>query len=274
MNSDVSVVLVTYKRAEFLPRTLDGILNQTYRNFELLICDDCSPDNTQAVCEDYVKRDARIRYIRNPSNLGMPGNLNSGIKKANCELIANLHDGDIYYPTLLEKWRAALLEYPRAGFVFNIYRHLSPDGKSGQLTNSYPRLMTGDRFLSNAFKDRELECPVWGTVMSRKSVYEKVGYFDPQYSFWSDFDMWFRIAEFYDVAFVPELLIDLPSKAVMPHLFAKGAVNTHATLFRMYWAARKRHFKNQPAKLLPQLAKQIFDFGYSRTRRVVKRLSK
>ena len=274
MRPDVSVVLVTYKRADFLPRTLDGILAQTYGNFELLICDDTSPDNTQEVCESYAKRDSRIRYIRNPTNLGMPGNLNSGLKRASCELVANLHDGDIYYPTLLEKWRAALLEYPSAAFVFNIYRHLAPDEKSGILTSTFPSLMAGDEFLETVFTDRELECPVWGTVMGRSSIYKEMGYFDPQYSFWSDFDMWFRIAEKYDVAFVPELLIDLPSKTTMPHLFSKGAVNTHATLFRMYWAARKRHYRHRPAKLLPQLGKQIFDFGYSRTRRVMKRLAK
>lgn len=274
MKPDVSVVLVTYKRAQFLPQTLDGILGQTYSNFELLICDDTSPDNTQEVCEAYAKRDSRIRYIRNPKNLGMPGNLNSGLKQAQCELIANLHDGDIYYPTLLEKWRATLLEFPSAAFVFNVYRHLSPDGKTGILTGSFPRLMTGDEFLTKVFADRELECPVWGTVMGRSSVYREMGYFDPQYSFWSDFDMWFRIAEKYDVAFVPELLIDLPSKAAMPHLFSKGAVNTHATLFRMYWAARRRHFRRQPVKLAAELTKQIVDFGYSRTRRVMNRLAK
>jgi glycosyltransferase involved in cell wall biosynthesis len=273
LNPEVSVVLVTYNRAKFLPRTLDGILNQTFSNFELLICDDCSPDQTQAVCEEYAKRDSRIQYIRNPVNLGMPGNLNSGLKRARCELIANLHDGDIYYPALLEKWRDTLLKYPSAAFVFNIYRHLAPDGISGIFTNTFKPLISGREFLEDiCFVDRELECPVWGTVMGRKSVYESLGYFDPSYSFWADFDMWFRIAESYDIAFVPELLIDLPSRAIMPHLFTHGAVTAHRMMFRAYWNARLRHYRGRPLKLTAQLGKQIFDFGYSRTRRVSKRL--
>lgn len=187
--ADTSVVLVTYNRARFLPRTLESVLSQTYRNFELIICDDCSTDETEQVCRNYATRDSRIRYYRNPTNLGMPGNLNSGIDRAQYELIANLHDGDIYAPRLLEEWRAALLKYPSAGFVFNIYLHMAPDGKSGQLTNRFPEFIRGDEFLDICLKDRELEYPVWGTVMSRRSVYDALGSFDQKYSFWSDFDM-------------------------------------------------------------------------------------
>jgi glycosyltransferase involved in cell wall biosynthesis len=194
-------VLVTYNREKFLPRTLNCILDQTYTNFELLICDDSSTDNTETICREYARYDQRIRYHRNRANLGMPGNLNHGIRRARFEFVANLHDGDIYHPTLLEKWRDALIENPTAGFVFNIYRHLFPHGHSGALTSEFPSLLNGHHFLENVcFKDRELECPVWGTVMARRSVYEAVGHFDDTYTFWSDFDMWFRIAEQYDVA--------------------------------------------------------------------------
>lgn len=203
----------------------------------------------------------------------MPGNLNAGIRRARFEFVANLHDGDIYHPTLLEKWRAALLQYPTAGFVFNIYRHLSPGGASGKVTDRFPNFMSGGEFLEGVcFKDRELECPVWGTVMARREVYNALGLFDPGYGFWSDFDMWFRIAERYDVAFVPEALIDLPSRAVMPHLFSKGALTTHSTIFRMHWAARHRHYRSRPELLGRELGKQLFYFTYSRSRRVVQRL--
>ncbi len=274
MSPEVSVVLVTYNRCQFLSRTLDGILHQTFSNFELLICDDCSTDQTRVLCEEYATRDSRIQYIRNPVNLGMPGNLNAGIKRARCEFVANLHDGDIYYPTLLEKWRNALLDNPSAGFVFNIYRHLAPHGESGRYTRRFKSLISGREFLEDiAFADGDLGCPAWGTVMGRRSIYERLGYFDPRYSFWSDFDMWFRIAECHDVAFVPEHLIDLPSRIVMPHLFTPGALTTHATIFRAHWAARCRHYRTQPLNLTTQLAKQIVSFGNSRTRSVLRRLS-
>lgn len=273
LSTHVSVVLVTYNREKFLPRTLDCVLNQTYSDFELLICDDCSMDGTEAVCREYAKHDSRIRYYKNDVNLGMPGNLNAGIARTRFEFIANLHDGDIYHPTLLEKWRAALLSNPTAGFVFNIYRHLSPDGLSGTLTDRFPRFIQGREFLEKiCFRDTELECPVWGTVMARRGVYEALGLFDPAYGFWSDFDMWLRIAERYDVAFVPEVLIELPSRTNMPHLFASTALKSHPTIFRIYWTARRRHYWKRPVRLATELATQIFYFARSRTRRVARRL--
>ena len=273
MSPDVSIVLVTYNRAEFLPRTLDCILEQTYKNFELFICDDCSSDATPDICRRYEAQDKRIQYVRNQTNLAMPGNLNSGIRRCSGEVVAILHDGDIYHPAIIEKWRAALLEYPTAGFVFNIYRHLSPDGKSGALTDTFSRFLNGSYFLEKiCFRDRDLDCPVWGTVMARRAVLNQMGLLNPRYGFWSDFDMWFRIAESYDVAFVPEALIDLPSRKAMPHLFDKGALVTHATIFRMFWAARCRHYKHRPVNLAYELTKQVGYFVSSKTRRVLRRL--
>jgi glycosyltransferase involved in cell wall biosynthesis len=257
-----------------LPRTLDTILNQTFTNFELLICDDASPDGTAAVCEAYAARDARIRYFRNQQNLGMPGNLNAGLQRVRCELVANLHDGDIYHPELLEKWRNALLEYPSAGFVFNKYRHLDAQGKPSLVVNRFPPLMRGRDFLDYCFRDPHLENPVWGTVMARRSIYQELGYFDPQYSFWADFDMWFRIAEKYDVAFVDEALIDLPSKEIMPHLFQLRAIEAHRQMFRAFWAARRRHFRGQRGRLAYEFARQSSRFALSRSGRLAGRVKR
>jgi glycosyltransferase involved in cell wall biosynthesis len=239
----------------------------------LWICDDCSPDSTPEICQAYALKDSRVRYVRNPTNLRMPGNLNAGVRRSTCDLVAILHDGDIYDATILEKWRSALLAAPTAGFVFNIYRHLEPDGVSGSLTDAYPNFMTGDYFLEKlCFADREMECPVWGTVMARRNVLEEMGLFREKYGFWSDMDMYFRIAEKYDVAFVPEPLIDLPSRKVMPHLFSSGALTAHSMIFKMYWAARCRHYRGRPLTLAAGLSQQIFDFVYTKTRRVFRRL--
>ena len=100
----VSVVLTTYKRAHLLPATIDSILAQTFRDFELVISDDCSPDETEKGGREYERSDARVRYRRGAKNVGMPGNLNAGILATSGEYIANLHDGDEYDPTLIERW--------------------------------------------------------------------------------------------------------------------------------------------------------------------------
>src|SRR5262245_17133663 len=90
----VSIVLTTYNRAEALEQTIQMVLDQTYKSFELIICDDCSPDRTPSVCEKYAGLDTRVRYIRHPRNVKMPENLNAGIRAARGSYVANLHDGD------------------------------------------------------------------------------------------------------------------------------------------------------------------------------------
>ena len=270
--ADVSIVLVTYNRARFLRQTLESIASQTYPHFEVLICDDCSTDETQAVCREYVRRDSRFRYRRNDRNLAMPGNLNSGIRQARCEFIAGLHDGDTYAPTLIEKWREALIQHPTAGFVFNRYRHLDPDGRTRGITAAFPELVSGSDFLTRCLGDQQLQCPVWGTVMARRSVYEEMGFFDARYSFWSDVDMWFRIAEKYDVAHVPEVLIDLPHRKTMPHLFDPYNLDTHRYTFQIYWEAKRRRYRRQPLVATVELGKQTMGYGRALTARAMNKL--
>lgn len=270
-DADVSVVLVAYNRAQHIRRTLDCIANQTYTNFDVLICDDCSTDDTESVCREYVDLDPRFRYIKNKQNLRMPGNLNSGITRTGGEFVAIMHDGDIYAPNTLERWREALLEHPTAGFVFNRYEHLKPDGSTWFISAPRPRLMTGSDFLTWCFADRELQCPVWGTVMARRSVLEKMGLFDPHHSFWSDIDMWFRIAEKYDVAHVPEVLIQLPSRKAMPHLFDRLNLGAHRHMFEIYWRAKFRRHRSHPLTAALELSKQTFGFGMALSGRAYRR---
>jgi glycosyltransferase involved in cell wall biosynthesis len=126
----VSVVVTTYNRAPKLPPTLDTILAQDFGDFELIVSDDCSPDATEAVGRAYERRDPRVRYRRNPVNLRMPGNLNAAIAAANGEVIANLHDDDLYRPGLLSRWVAALGRHPTAAFVFNAHQVIDAHGRT------------------------------------------------------------------------------------------------------------------------------------------------
>ncbi len=83
----VSIIVVTYRRPHLLGQTIESLLVQTYGDFELLISDDCSDDETLSVCEKYAATDNRIRICTNLKNLGMPGNLNAAIKECKYDLI-------------------------------------------------------------------------------------------------------------------------------------------------------------------------------------------
>ena len=96
----VSVVVPTYNRAELLPRALDSVIAQTFRNFELIIVDDHSTDTTQRVIAEYAN-DPRVRALRHERTRGQSSALNRGIAVARGEYVAFLDDDDEWLPTKL-----------------------------------------------------------------------------------------------------------------------------------------------------------------------------
>jgi len=78
----ISVIIPTRNRSALLPRAIESVLGQTYKNIELIIVDDASHDATPEVVDRYAASDPRVSFLRNPDNLGKSGALNAGIKKA------------------------------------------------------------------------------------------------------------------------------------------------------------------------------------------------
>ena len=140
----ISVVLATFNRANVLEDTLRMVFAQTLDDFELIVCDDDSTDATPRVMTEWAARDPRIVYVRQPRNLGLPGNVIRGIALAKAELVAVLYDGDVYDPRLLERWVAGLRACPEAAFVFNAYNRLDADGRlRGDLSRASRFLCAG-----------------------------------------------------------------------------------------------------------------------------------
>jgi glycosyltransferase involved in cell wall biosynthesis len=102
-----------YNVGNYISESIDSILNQTFADFELLVIDDCSTDNTAEIVNAYT--DARIRYVKNEHNLGLAENLNKGIQLANTEYIARMDGDDISVSTCLEKQIQYLDNHPDVG---------------------------------------------------------------------------------------------------------------------------------------------------------------
>jgi len=248
----VSVVLATFNRANLLEDTLRMVLAQTFDDFELIICDDCSTDETPAVVAEWAAREPRIQYVRQPRNLGLAGNVSRGIALAKAELIAVLYDGDVYDPRLLDRWVAALHACPEAAFVFNAYNRLGADGGvevtyREHLDSCVPGQVLLERLY---FRRWRFSSPVWGTVMLRKGKYVAAGGLDTRFSFVADVDLYLRLAENNCVAYVPEPLIGLASRQTVPKLFRPPPRRVIRRAFR---EARVRHYRRRPLRLLAEM---------------------
>ena len=242
----VSICLTTYNRGSVLPASIDSLLAQDFGDFELIVSDDCSPDDTERICRAYEARDPRVRYFRNATNLRMPGNLNAAIARSRGRYVANLHDGDVFRPDLIGKWKAALDERPRAAFVFNQYRALDARGEAriarSPLEERHDPLEIARHFF------RTFTSCVWGTVMARREAYAETAPFDPAYGFISDVDMWLRLARDHDVAYVAEPLITLtPREPHHPYAFVHWRV--WSWTLSMYLAHLEYYRERLPAEV-------------------------
>ncbi|MGR6794500.1 glycosyltransferase [Levilactobacillus brevis] len=130
----------TFNGASTLSMAIESILKQTYRDFELIICDDDSTDNTQQVLAKYQERDPRITIIKNKKNRGLPQSLNNCLKYAHGTLIARMDDDDVSLPTRLETQVDWLNKHPSISFVSSWLNIFDDDGIYG--VQEYPEYPT------------------------------------------------------------------------------------------------------------------------------------
>lgn len=120
----VSIAVPVYNGERYLRESLDGLLAQTFTDFELVIADNASTDGTEAICREYVARDPRVRYHRNERNLGGPGNFRRVFELSRGEYHKWSTADDLWHPTFVERCVAVLdarpdvvLAYPRSNIV-------------------------------------------------------------------------------------------------------------------------------------------------------------
>jgi len=198
----ISVIIPTYNRASKLHKSLASVLAQTYTDFELLIIDDGSTDHTEEVVNSFG--DDRIRYSRMAQNGGASAARNEGVRLAQCEWIAFHDSDDIWRPEKLEKQVAYAKAHPEYAMVYSSYL-MHKDGDAFMVPNAtWSGELEGDLFASLLVRN-SIGAP---TMLVRKSVLEEIGGFDTSLKSLEDWDLALRIAEKYQIGYVPEVLVD------------------------------------------------------------------
>jgi glycosyltransferase involved in cell wall biosynthesis len=192
-----SIVIPLYNKEEYVSKTIASVLEQTYPDFEVLIIDDGSTDNSVAVVEQYT--DDRIRIIRQ-RNQGVSAARNTGIKEAAYELIALLDADDWWDKCYLEEMVSLINEYPDV----SIYCSQSAQVKAGII---YPDKKILNRntgcfdLLQMGIKLNTLPIRYLGVIF-RRCILEKSGFFDARISYGEDWDFFIRIGIYSKLAFV------------------------------------------------------------------------
>lgn len=146
MNKLVSIIMPAYNSGRFIEQSIRSVLSQTYTDWELLIVDDCSTDNTTSIVLSF--KDKRIHYQRNTNNMGAALTRNEALKIAKGKYIAFLDSDDIWDAEKLER-QIAYMQQTGYAFTFTNYRIINEDGSSQGKELQMPSSMTYHQYLRN-----------------------------------------------------------------------------------------------------------------------------
>lgn len=144
----VSIITPVYNAERFVSETIESIQNQTYDNWELLLVDDCSKDESYKIINRYMKNDDRIKYIKLDKNSGAAVSRNTGIKNAKGRFIAFVDSDDLWEPEKLEKQVSYMIDN-KIGFTFTSYRYMKEDGTKTNKIAKAPNKINYNGLLKN-----------------------------------------------------------------------------------------------------------------------------
>jgi len=241
----VSVVIPTYNRAHTLARSIKSVLNQTYQNFEVIVVDDFSVDNTSQFLMSC--KDKRVHYIRLDKNYGGSYARNVGIQMSKGRYIAFQDSDDEWMPEKLQE-QVALIENAgdKVGLVFTGFNRIKDDFityvPSGSVNGK-----NGDVFLE-IIKKNFVGTP---TVLIKKECFERVGLFDVNLSRLQDWDLFIRVSMYYHfllinkplvTAYSQENSISNNNKALI--VSTKIIISKYFFIFKFYKVVLSDHYLN------------------------------
>jgi len=197
----ISVLMPAYNAEKYIGEAIESILNQTFKDFEFIIIDDCSTDKTWEIIQDYAKSNDRIKSYQNEVNLKLALTLNKGIDYCNSKYIARMDADDYSYPD-------------RLGKQFNFMENNPEIGVSGGSMNVCDQFLnvkssreynlTDPEIRKNIFRYSPFSHPL---VIIRKEAFEELGKYDANFNPAEDYELWFRIGESYKLGNLKDCLL-------------------------------------------------------------------
>jgi len=205
----VSVIIPTYNQDSYISEAIDSVLNQTYQDFEIVITNDGSTDQTWQIIKE--KKDPRIRYFSFSQNQGVSIAANHCIRQATGELIAILDSDNIFLPDKLEKQVNFLDENPGFDAVFTHAIIIDKNGNFHRGKESYFQQLFAQnnknrfQWLNSFFHSDNSLCNT--SVLIKKKCYDQVGLYDPRLRQIHDLDFWIRLCLKSEIHILPEPLV-------------------------------------------------------------------
>ena len=201
MTPVVTVVIPVYNGENYLHEAIDSVLQQTFKDVEVIVVDDGSTDSTGSIVEHYAEQHpALVRGLRK-ENGGTATALNAGIRAAKGKYVAWLSHDDRFVPHKLETQLRILREQPEVVGIYSDYAYIDAAGKQigGARSTVYPPTQMMRHLLQCVFINGS-------TLLIERRCFEEVGYFDETLRYTHDAMMWLKLVDSYQLAYCPETL--------------------------------------------------------------------
>lgn len=235
MNNDqtkISIILPSYNGAKYISRSIESVLMQDFDDFELIIIDDCSTDETLEIAKTFALKDERVKVFSNDKNLKLPTTLNRGFKMAQCDYLTWISDDNLFKQGALSFMYNFLKNNPKIDLISCAMDKIIEKTGAFQKKTDFDKTRTSAGFLA-------AYCNVGGCFLFKKNVFENVGGYDTTLICGEDYDFWCKIALEFEIAYSP--------KNFFTYTVRKGAMsNTH-----------KKQLDDITAKIHKKYAKKI-----------------
>ena len=217
MNDLVTIIMPSYNTGKYISESIESVQKQTYQNWELIIVDDCSTDDTDAVVKPYLV-DTRIKYIKNEKNSGAAVSRNKALREASGRWIAFLDSDDLWMPEKLEK-QISFMKKNNIYFSYTNYSEIDVDGKKNGITVSGPKKITKTGFYNYCW-------PGCLTVMYDANTVGLVQVFDIKKN--NDYAIWLKVCKKAECYLLDENL-------ALYRRGRAGSVSTHSVVTLVKW---------------------------------------
>ncbi|MBN1639415.1 MAG: glycosyltransferase family 2 protein [Ignavibacteriales bacterium] len=245
----VSVIIPTYNRARLIGRSIQSVLNQTYQDFEIIVVDDGSIDNTREVIKEFQRKDKRINYIKHDENKGGSAARNTGIKASRGEYIAFQDSDDEWLPEKLEKQMKMFEKVSlEIGVIYTGFWRMEED-KREYIPSDKIIKKEGDihtELLKENFVTTQ-------SIVVRKECFGKAGMFEEDLPRLQDWELVLRLSKYYHFKYVDEPLL-------VSHHSPDSISSNNEALIRAYeLIINKHHLDFAKHKLI--LSKHMYFLG-------------
>ncbi|NMH25211.1 glycosyltransferase family 2 protein [Flavobacterium solisilvae] len=200
-----SVIIPVYNKEKYAQAAVKSVLNQTFTDFELIIVNDCSTDNSRKEVSKIISE--QIKTIEHLENKGLSASRNTGIKNATGNFIAFLDADDEWKPDFLATIKSLISTFPEAQLFATNYEELYADGIKVIHNQKLSKL--GNDFLVDDFFELNLGKPIYfpGSLCVKKTVFDEIGYFDEKITYSEDIDFNIRTNLKFKLAYSTKALV-------------------------------------------------------------------